>query len=453
MGSYAECWLGSFYIGETKNDVHPVLMALFRAGDKNIVHGKKQELPFQLRHWLENLEEDEEVSAVFYRAPLSIVRDRLELMGYTLETAKSAFTISARAEAVEVSERMKSVNSAVREVREFQEATVRVLAAFDVDKWLAALQFIRAEKLTRHHRGGDTKPYYGTLIEYMLDHDWYGYPGLDLNVALRLALEICSDGDEFIYDVTDLILSGDYSSDEDFASYALDASSDDYSSYSKTIVVTEGRSDSWIIAESLKLLCPHLADYFTFMDFEGARVSGGAGSLANIVKAFAGAGIINRVVAIFDNDTAGEVAIRSLRNINVPANIQILKLPELSILRKYPTIGPTGSSAMNVNGIAASIELYLGTDVLSDEQGELAPVQWTGYESSLGKYQGEVLSKDKIHERFKRRLGACTADPSMVGQTDWAGVRAILSAIFAAFHELDRNLINQSTSEYPLRDI
>ena len=32
-----------------------------------------------------------------------------------------------------------------------------------------------------------------------------------------------------------------------------------------------------------------LADYFSFMDFEGVRIGGGAGSLVNIVKAFAGA--------------------------------------------------------------------------------------------------------------------------------------------------------------------
>ena len=60
----------------------------------------------------------------------------------------------------------------------------------------------------------------------------------------------------------------------------------------------------------MQLLYPHLADYFTFMDFEGARVGGGAGNLANIVKAFAGAGIVNKIIAIFDNDTAGEAAIQ-----------------------------------------------------------------------------------------------------------------------------------------------
>jgi hypothetical protein len=31
---------------------------------------------------------------------------------------------------------------------------------------------------------------------------------------------------------------------------------------------------------------------------------------------------------------------------------------------------------MNVNGLAGSIELYLGADVLTDAQGSLVPVQW-----------------------------------------------------------------------------
>ena len=65
MGSYAECWLGPFYIGATKNDVDPELMGLFRSTDKSVLHGKKHALPFPMRHWLENVDDDEEVSAVF----------------------------------------------------------------------------------------------------------------------------------------------------------------------------------------------------------------------------------------------------------------------------------------------------------------------------------------------------------------------------------------------------
>ena len=46
-----------------------------------------------MRQWVETVDDEEEkVEAVYYVAPIGIVRDRLELSGYTLSTAKSAFT-------------------------------------------------------------------------------------------------------------------------------------------------------------------------------------------------------------------------------------------------------------------------------------------------------------------------------------------------------------------------
>lgn len=64
------------------------------------------------------------------------------------------------------------------------------------------------------------------------------------------------------------------------------------------MILTEGRSDASLLNDALHLLYPHLADYFSFMDF--AEYGGGAGQLANLVRAFSGAGIVNRVVALFD---------------------------------------------------------------------------------------------------------------------------------------------------------
>jgi hypothetical protein len=184
------------------------------------------------------------------------------------------------------------------------------------------------------------------------------------------------------------------------------------------------------------------------MDFEGVRVPGGAGNLANTVKAFAGAGIVNKIIAVFDNDTAAEEAIRPLTDLRRPANIRLLRLPATEFLREYPSIGPTGTSNTDVNGVAASIELYLGKDVLADENGSLAPVQWTGYNSVLRKYQGEVLYKNAIHERFRHRLEACARNPRLLRETDWSGIRAILSAIFVAFHEFDGKRIIDALNEY-----
>jgi hypothetical protein len=222
------------------------------------------------------------------------------------------------------------------------------------------------------------------LIGHMLSHNWYGFPGdwydfpgTDLNVALRLALEVCPEVQELVYDVTDLIRSGDIKLEQDLVEYGLSLSAEEYNSTAKIILLTEGRSDSWILQESLVLLYPHLADYYSFMDFNVARVGGGAGNLANFVKAFAGAGIINRTIALFDNDTAGAAGFMSLEKIALPPHIIVLRLPDLELLRSYPTIGPSGDLGMDVNGVAASIELYLGEDVLLGDEKQLIPVQWT----------------------------------------------------------------------------
>jgi hypothetical protein len=46
-----------------------------------------------MEHWLENLGEEEggDLRIVYYSAPVPIVRDRLEVMGNTLHTAREAF--------------------------------------------------------------------------------------------------------------------------------------------------------------------------------------------------------------------------------------------------------------------------------------------------------------------------------------------------------------------------
>lgn len=428
MGSYANCWLGTLHVDWSKNDINVAIMQLFQSSDKKVKN--REELPSSPAPVWMNPMEEEDQPYTFYSAPVPIIRDRLELRGYTLQVATAEFMMSAKIRLIEYKE------LAQKETGKFYEQYIYQLETISFKKWFSTLKLIKDQKLKRED-GGTGSKYEGTLIGYMLDHEWYGYPGTDLFVWLRLVLEACSDSEELIYDVTDLILSGYFDPEEDLVEYALTLLSTDYSAFGKTIVLTEGRSDGWIISESLQLLYPHLSNYFTFMDFEGARIGGGAGNLANMVKAFAGVGIINRMIALFDNDTAAKAAIQTLQKVHLPKNIIVMTLPDLSTLERYPTIGPSGSVVMDVNGIAASIELYLGEDVLLDDKGRLTPVQWSAYEASLRQYQGEVLFKDRIQERFKKRLDECKREQEVINKTDWAGIRAILLELFIAFHDID----------------
>jgi hypothetical protein len=89
----------------------------------------------------------------------------------------------------------------------------------------------------------------------MLKENSYGYPGPDVCVPLRLALEVSSD-DKLFYDVTDLI-DDPYPANEDFLELARSFQSPTHGSRSQTIVLTEGPSDRRILADSIDLLYPH----------------------------------------------------------------------------------------------------------------------------------------------------------------------------------------------------
>ena len=58
---------------------------------------------------------------------------------------------------------------------------------------------------------------------------------------------------------------------------------------------------------------------------------------------------------------------------------------------------------MNVNGLACSIEMYFGVDVLT-RNNELIPIQWKGFEEKEKKYQGEIADKNYVQETFRKKL-------------------------------------------------
>lgn len=442
MGSYAQCWLGDFYVGSTKNDVDPSLIRLFGRYDKRVVADRQVLVPQQLTHWISEGDPDDERCLVYYEAPLQVVRDRLELLGYTLATSSEAFKEYVEREREQYDRWSKENSHDSRSqpsefVREYYKAKLSLLRELTTNTWLAGLDEIRRSGVQPNRYGRYEGPHEGTLLGHLLSEGWYGFPGSDLLVALRLAIEVCPESQELVYDLTDIVASGYASPDEDFVESCRTYFADDYQSSAKTILLTEGKTDSAILSAALDLLFPHLCEYYSFMEFDALRVGGGAGNLANLVKAFAGAGVANRTIALFDNDTAAGAALKSLDKVSLPPHIRVLRLPSLEQLKAYPTIGPSGTVTLDVNGMAGSIELYLGEDVLRSGT-DLAPVQWTGFDSTLRQYQGEVLDKDIIHERFFRKVEAAKADRSKLADPNWSGVRAIFAAVFGAFHEFNR---------------
>jgi hypothetical protein len=255
---------------------------------------------------------------------------------------------------------------------------------------------------------------------------------------LRLLLDGFSDCETVTYDLTDLVAGGYFDSASDMIQYAEYLISREYDVSRTIVILTEGSTDRWILERSMKLIYPHLAPFFSFLDFDGVRLEGGAGSLANMVKAFAGAGIVNRVIALFDNDTAGNAALLNLKTLRLPPNIKALPLPPIEIGNSYPTLGPSGQSLLDINGLACGIELYLGIDSLTASDGKLMPVQWKGYDSKLRRYHGELLAKSEVLERFRTKLTTCESEPNRLEEFDWSGLRLVIGALRTAFHDDDK---------------
>jgi hypothetical protein len=205
------------------------------------------------------------------------------------------------------------------------------------------------------------------------------------------------------------------------------------------VVLTEGSSDRFYLENAFRLFHPELSDYVSFMDFDGWNVPGGASFLENIVRSFAGAGIHDRILALFDNDTAGSSSINRLSGLHLPKNIRILRYPDVEVARNYPTLGPSGFVDMDVNGSAASVELYLGSDVIQTPDGSYIPVQWKGFDTVLRRYQGEILDKRGCRKRFAEKLSAASKSQFQPDATNWAELRAIVELIRTAFTPVDLN--------------
>lgn len=439
MGSYSDLYFGSISLASIKNDYDPYLLFLFQESDKTVTYTTIDESGLSQEYG--DSDGDTPLILFSYACTAAVARSRLELMGYTRATAEKGFSMGLQAKLEKFEDYLQNMFREPNEARKHMTVMVDVLRSLTLEKWLKAFEEIQKHKYPKiswHLKGYDN---YSPILQYMLSEDFFGFPGYDTRIFLRLIIDLFEGNEKLIYDFTSLANGGWVDEAEDLIGMLDEEVSANYSASRRFIVMTEGSSDTWIIQRSLKLLYPHLYDYFKFLDFEGAKLGGGAGVLANSIKAFAGAGIINRIIALFDYDTAAEIAMKPLYSIDLPSNIQVKQYPWLQLAESFPTIGPTGLIHTNINGLACSIELYLGEDVLRNEASEYNPVQWKGYDVNVKKYQGEITNKTEILNKFNAKLEACEKDNNLITTYDWRGIQLILNTLLTAFHEQDAELI------------
>ena len=412
MSSYGYLRVGSVEISSHRNGVDNELFALFRDDMLDIKPAMASEYYTEERGYssLEpsasaSPESDHEISIVLYSSPASVIADRLDLMGATAQASLSF-----------LSERLTE-------------------RAFDKDDPMNGHAWIEAITSASDNSGHDGIPEHGSkrwLLDNLACRDYS-----DERYILRCVLLAFPDA-LVTLDLTDLNeaawLDG-FPLLESMASEAARTIKRSTTDNIPIVVLTEGRTDSEFLSYGLQVLYPHLTDLVRFLDFD-QKPEGGSGALVRMARAFGAAGIANRVIAIFDNDTAAADALKNLDLASLPANVQIAQYPSTDLASSYPTLGPpalgspVGSiNLADINGLAGSIELYLGEDVLRKADGTLRPVQWKSFIAGMKRYQGEVVEKDAVQKAFRAKSEAALGDPAVAVTQDWKDMRKILDAI------------------------
>lgn len=287
-------------------------------------------------------------------------------------------------------------------------------------------------KCCKYAQFENARPQKGTIVEEKVmrtlpfGEGFFGmdYEHTDCWNVFRVLLNAFPEDEEIILDYTDLYESGwcnEVPNTEDY-------------NVPKTIILTEGKFDVEVISNAINILYPHMSKYYSFINFDDYKVQGSTNFLTHYLKAFIASGIQNRVIALYDNDSAGLAELEVLKTIRCPDNFRIMRLPDIAIAENYPTLGPNGMEQMNINGKACSIEMYLGNDTLRDGDG-YTPIQWKGFVEKTQTYQGEIMRKQAIQERFREKVKQ-TKESKIVDTNVWKELDFLLRCLFDAFVEI-----------------
>ncbi|MEV7779358.1 hypothetical protein [Kitasatospora sp. NPDC088351] len=228
-------------------------------------------------------------------------------------------------------------------------------------------------------------------------------------------------------DLSDLLSGGAFKSTDEVSMQALQELREETASTGPIIVITEGKFDSRILPRALKLVRPDIAGYFKFLDFDAMKAQGGTDRVVATLKSFAAAGVMNRVIGLVDNDTAGREAIRQLAGVALPKHYNACLLPDLDYAQSYPTLGPSGTASDNINGRACSLEFYFGLNSLKGPNGSPIPVQWKAFRESVQDYQGELANKQYVQARIDALLTAAEAGDPL--DESWEPMRLIAQTL------------------------
>lgn len=376
-------------------------------------------------------EQQESITRRYFSMNVSKAKMCLEAMGHTISKAKSVFKYHKENyvdNLKDYPDEKIDVDSVEKEYtfENWFKAVIKYSAILAVDTWEDG-----DYKLLRQCRCENNSMCEKMVLDSLPHWKDDTYFGIDLYYTdeeigspwdvLRIILEAFESDERITLDYTNLFESG----------WCDEVPEEKEYSVSKTVILTEGSTDASVISEAMKLLYPHMVKFYSFIDFSTYVVQGSTNYLTHYLKAFIAAGIENRIIALYDNDSAGLSEIESLKRIPIPPNVRIMHLPDLEMCYNYPTIGPAGESVDNINGRACSIEMFLGKDILK-QNGEYEPIRWKSYIDKVAAYQGEIISKSEVLKQFELKV---KRSKKQIILEEWEECDLLLREIFAAFEK------------------
>ena len=403
MGSWYALIIHNHDLLSGKSYLEPLIGCLFSELEKIIIEN-----------------DDDNSSEYKYKTTAGKMMKRLSILGITPLKSKKAFFANKKKYIIEHTE-------------EGEYWGEKGLKKLSFKKWCDTVKII-IEDENKYYRW-DSQNIQDEARKYITDSEEFflGFPSENLREPLSIILSLFCKDEPVILDYSSLVSGGYYEPSDKMVDISRKILLNERYTNENVVLITEGKFDVYVLEETLGLLFPDYEDIFRFLDFDSSRTPGGAGQLVNYLKALSGAKITDRIIAIFDNDTAAYDAIRVLNDLDLEKNISFTTYPDYSYLNDYPTIGPTGKKNMNINKLSGSIELYLGDDILT-KSGYTYPVQWTGYIRAIGKYQGEVLQKNKIQELFAFKIDESKKNGINIS-LDWNGIKMIWQEIFRVCEE------------------
>ena len=381
MGSMISLGVGRMEIDWGKNNFFRNHSALFQTSDVKMI-------PY---YYVDDDGNPLIVEKEGYSRQLKLVKPRLDLLGYTLETIKEKYN-QLRSDCL--CHGIKNVLSYETFSKILKEIDVRRIntpeLAAEYDEYGYDFgEFVRRCIIPEkeiHQRLLDAVD--GDEFELRFGLEEF-FENMDPYIILRLLAEneSCRELDVF-WSFSDVV-EGGWVEKEDIVIPLSDEQ--------KILIVTEGSSDSFIIKRTIETLYPEISDFFNFIDMQENYPFTGTGNLYNFCCGLMKIGVLNQIIVLFDNDVAGNEKYEKLIRMPHMKNLLMAKLPYLTNFENVDTVGPQGVAVSNINGAAVAIECFL--DFNSCERAPL--VRWTNYVDKADKYQGALVAKDEYVRSFR----------------------------------------------------